>query len=377
MTFSEALKRENNNIDLLRLFAATLVLWSHSFPLTFGDGSLEPVGQFFKITYAGKLGVAIFFFLSGLLVANSLIKKKSVPKFVISRFFRIWPGYLILLLVTVFVVGPFCTTLTTGDYFHSIQTWKYLIRNSIMSIDYSLPGCFADNAWANDVNGSIWSLPVEVSCYIFMLGAYLLLAKLGENKKRVANVILLALIFISLIPTDAMGAFFNWTYFPGLGTQACFAAGVFFAVNQEKIELDFRLLLGFFLLTTVCWRYVSVSSLLLSVSISLLLVYISTTKPVLALKLKYDISYGIYIWHFLIQQVLFMYLGKINVYLFFLISLVITVVISVLSYALVEKPCMDLGYRLGKKADESNFKYKNALWIIFLFFVCMVIAKTH
>lgn len=378
MTFSEVLKRDNNNIDLLRLFAATLVLWSHSFPLTYGDGALEPIGLFFKITYAGKLGVAIFFFLSGLLVTNSLIKKNSVPKFVISRFCRIWPGYLVLLVITVFVFGPICTTLSTNEYFHSSQTWRYLFKNSIMSIDYSLPGCFANNAWAHDVNGSIWSLPVEVSCYILLLGAYLLLAKIGGNSKRkISNAIIIGLIICSFIPTTWMGSFFERSYMPGLETQACFAAGVFFATNQKRIELDFRLLLGLFLLTTIFWRYPSISIFLLSVSISLLLVYISTTGPAKKLKLKYDISYGMYIWHFLIQQVLFLYLGKINVFLFFILSLTMTAAISTLSSIIIEQPCMALGYKWGKKAEESNFKYSNAIWITLLFFVCILIAKTH
>ena len=114
MTVSEILKRENNNIDLVRLFAALLVAWVHSAAL-FGSEILGPPIPVHM--GAGGLGVAIFFFLSGLLVANSLLSRKKPVAFVWARFMRIYPAFFVMLLVAVFVIGPAFTTLSTGEYF--------------------------------------------------------------------------------------------------------------------------------------------------------------------------------------------------------------------------------------------------------------------
>ena len=57
-------RRQENNFDLLRLFAALLVLFAHSFDLTHG---FEPVVH----ASWGDVGVIIFFSISGFLVSRS------------------------------------------------------------------------------------------------------------------------------------------------------------------------------------------------------------------------------------------------------------------------------------------------------------------
>ncbi|EMX7263371.1 acyltransferase, partial [Escherichia coli] len=89
-TVSDVLSRDNNNLDLIRIVAAVMVIYGHSFFLANNHGARELITQFFPFTYSGSIAVKIFFFISGLLVTTSLIRTQSVPKFVISRFFRIY-----------------------------------------------------------------------------------------------------------------------------------------------------------------------------------------------------------------------------------------------------------------------------------------------
>ncbi|MDD4969931.1 MAG: acyltransferase [Paludibacter sp.] len=371
MTVSDILKRENNNLDLVRIIVATMVIWSHSFALNFGNGSGEPLFKFVKVTYAGELGVNIFFFISGLLVTNSLIKKKSISKFFISRFFRLFPALVTLLFITVFVIGPIVSTLSVKEYFLNFETWKYLISNLYLKIIYALPGCFQNNIWPSDVNGSLWSLPFEVGCYVFLVAVFSLLS----GSKKFANIIIGSIIFLAIVPNDMLLTFFERKYILGLVPIACFAFGAFFAVNQDKIKIDFKLMLGFMLLLLIFWRYQKIIHILFPFVISIFMLFFSTDKFILKLKPKYDISYGLYIWHFLVQQTLFFYYGQLNVYVFFLISFSFTSIISLFSYILIEHKSIDFGYKLGKRVNDSTFNFDRILVFTLFLFIVIILAK--
>ena len=178
MYISDILKRENNNIDLLRLFTAFMVMWSHG-PALFQDEErflnqahiipqLTPIG-----VGLGYLGVAIFFFLSGLLVTNSLLTKQKEMPWVWARVMRIMPAFLVTVFMAVFVIGPLFTTLPIADYFSSKQTWRFFYRNAFLNIEYMLPGLWEDRVYGG-FNGSAWSIPFEVGCYIFLLFSFVL-----------------------------------------------------------------------------------------------------------------------------------------------------------------------------------------------------------
>ena len=156
----------DNNLNLLRMLAASLVLISHSFFMPTGDGSVEPLRVAFGFTL-GSLAVDIFFLISGFLVTQSLLVRQDLMQYTSARVLRIWPGLIVMLALTVFVMGPLLTSESLASYFHDKVTWKYLIKNAILlyGINWSLPGVFAHNPSAA-VNGSLWTLPAEVSMYI-------------------------------------------------------------------------------------------------------------------------------------------------------------------------------------------------------------------
>ncbi|MFI5206215.1 MAG: acyltransferase family protein, partial [Candidatus Paceibacterales bacterium] len=60
-----------NNFDLLRLIAATLVIFSHAYPLT-GNNNAEPLARFCHgFVSFGGLAIACFFIISGYLITAS------------------------------------------------------------------------------------------------------------------------------------------------------------------------------------------------------------------------------------------------------------------------------------------------------------------
>src|SRR5262249_31135441 len=144
--------RHQNNFDTLRLIAAFLVVYGHSYPLT---GNPQP-------SFAGNgvatIGVKIFFVISGYLVALSLLRDGNLVRFLIRRSLRILPVLGFVVLLTVAVLGPILTGTTLVGYFKSPLIALYL-ANIALYINYFLPGMFEHNIYPHAVNGSLWSLP--------------------------------------------------------------------------------------------------------------------------------------------------------------------------------------------------------------------------
>ena len=158
----DRLQRRGNNFDVLRLVAASLVLFSHSYALT---GNAEPFAEVSGWTF-GEVGVVMFFAMSGFLIAKSWGDLPQLVPFTVKRALRILPALVVAVSVTVFVIGPLFTTLPLGSYFSDPVTWLYLVRASLLITFFgTLPGVFEDNPYPDAVNGSLWTLPVEACCY--------------------------------------------------------------------------------------------------------------------------------------------------------------------------------------------------------------------
>ena len=167
--------RHKNLFDLLRLVAATMVLWSHAYALT---GNPSP-GWFGNAL--GTLGVKIFFIISGLMITRSWLDDPRLWAFTMRRVLRIMPGLILVVVVCAFVMGPLVTTLPVGEYFRSYGT-RFYLWNILLFPIYNLPGVFAGNIYPIAVNGSLWSLPAEVCMYILtplVLGRQPAMARAG------------------------------------------------------------------------------------------------------------------------------------------------------------------------------------------------------
>jgi peptidoglycan/LPS O-acetylase OafA/YrhL len=122
------------------------------------------------------------------------------------RLFRIWPALIVCVLITVFLLGPAVSALSFRAYFANRETWSYLVRDILLNnIRYTLPGVFQGNHFPGAVNGSLWTLPLEVKCYamIFLLGC----ARVFRS--GLAVLLVYALLFILFFSGNA--------YFSALG----------------------------------------------------------------------------------------------------------------------------------------------------------------
>lgn len=343
MKLAAALQRDNNNLDLFRLIAACMVIYGHAFALAPGGSTRDLVGSTLGFDYSGSLAVKIFFFLSGLVVTNSLIEKGDPLRFVIARVFRIWPAFLVVVTASALILGPLMTNLALSDYFSHSDTFKYIRRNALMNIQFMLPGVFEDNPYKGAVNGSLWSIPLEVGAYIVLLGLFML----GVLKSR-----LLALgifLLIALDPLVGNKLLFTWLGAPELKLlPPCFALGAIMALYKDHIRVDARCVLGAWLLYYL-FRHSAHNFYFFYAALFLSIVQLATTATALRLRPKADISYGVYLWGFPVQQVMAHHFAAHGVVANQLLSLGVTLLLGLASWHLVEKRCIALGGALTRR----------------------------
>ena len=161
---------KNYNYNFIRFIAALMVIISHSFALSLGASSQHYIDShhlnLININTWGFLAVAVFFFGSGFYIAKSCERNESFLVFLLKRLFKLLPMLILVVLISIFIIGPVFTTLPLKDYFSNILTWKYLL-NGILILQHNLPGVFTNNVYMPTVNGALWTLPVEFLCYLF------------------------------------------------------------------------------------------------------------------------------------------------------------------------------------------------------------------
>ncbi len=326
-----------NNFTLIRLVFAWAVLYGHSYAIQTADGYSDPLNRLFAgSTWVGAIAVEGFFAISGFLVTASLIKRDAID-YIISRSLRIVPGLTVCVCICVFLLGPMASELPINDYFDSLQTFTYL-RNSLgfIPMQWELPGVFVDNT-NTAVNGSLWTLNVEVYCYVLLLvmGTFALV-----KYPATANVFLVALFLLSLefYPNlPLIGINEAWAR-PSL----YFLLGVFFYVNRRYIVLHWALAIISLVLCLVSFGKSWYQYVFPLAFVYLLFYTAYATKHIDLDRSLGDISFGFYIYAWPTQQVIASSLPSASPYVNTLIATVITGALAWVSWTYVEKPALSL-----------------------------------
>jgi peptidoglycan/LPS O-acetylase OafA/YrhL len=324
---------KENNFDFVRLVAAFLVLYSHQFALM-----KMPEPNFYGHYSFGGVGVLIFFSISGYLVAQSWFADPNVVRFAIKRVLRIWPALVVVVVLTAYVLGAFVTRLPLWEYLSHRATLDYLL-NIILTPVYVLPGVFEENPYARGVNGSLWTIPIEVRCYA-VLG---FLGFLGLLRHR-----LMLLIFC--------GAYIVWYGFNGAPDfsgnikygrdfSAYFLAGAALYCLRN-VWADRRLLFSmvFFLIGCGFWflgfKYAAV---LIALPVLVIAFGLSSTPFFRRFARWGDVSYGVYLYAFPVQQtVIYIFFPHIGFYGAMFMAVLLTTVLAFASWHWIEKRALQL-----------------------------------
>ncbi len=332
----------DNNFDLLRLVAALSVLFGHSFVITTGIQSLDTVDPIsrFLMQYAGfneaihDLAVDVFFVISGFLVARSFLTQKTIFGFIEARMLRVFPAAILCSLLTVGGLA-WLGTIPIADYFADPETLQFLIKNSLLwNVEYDLPGVFADNAYVGAVNGSLWTLPIELRAYVFLT----LIGVVGLLRFRHGiNLLVAVFIVLFLVPEWSSIVSRNedkWRLY------LFFLSGVAFYVNRRYIPLGVLppvILLAVYVGTAALPK---VHALIFVVLVSYITLALALTRyyPALDPGKVGDFSYGVYLYAFPVQQALVQLLGPgLTGWSLTLWASLVTLLFAAVSWFLVER----------------------------------------
>ncbi len=325
----------HNNFDFLRVFAAFMVLFSHQYAL---NGLPEPL---LGSKALGNVGVLIFFSISGFLVSQSWRNDPHWVRFVAKRFLRIWPGLAVVTLLAAFVLGPIVSTLSTSAYFAGPDFIDFFNNLKLMAIRYHLPGVFETNLYPKAVNGSLWTIPLEVRCYL----ALSLIGLIGLARRRwIAVLALLGLVaYYFGVVRDPNNYQYQFALYFFLGT--CLD------VYRDKWDAQpLKLLAPAAVLSAVAFLLGAVDVGLLLILPACVIVFGTRSTPVVNRFGRFgDLSYGIYIYAFPVQQTL-IWAGaaKLPFAVGLMLAAAVTVAFAWFSWHLVEGPA--LGFKPGRRA---------------------------
>lgn len=323
-------QKMGNNFNLLRLFAAFLVLYGHGHDLN--RAPLDTV-----LTHG--FGVYIFFAISGYLIAASWTNDPHLIRYFWRRGLRIFPGLIVVTLLTVFILGPLLSQQTAAEYFSHSGTYQYL-KNILLYIHFELPGVFVDNPYPSSVNGSLWTLPIEFALYISVALVGLVL----PNGKWASAVVLLTCLGLSFFYDQLLPSFLTLY---AIQLKQLFVMGSFFwagaFIYHWQLSRYFSLntfgvvlIIGIFLQQ---WPALAALSLYLAIPF-LVLCFGSQSSGKMDFFNRADYSYGLYIYAFPVQQTLIHLYPDWSLWLSISVCLVITMIFAALSWHVIEKPIL-------------------------------------
>ena len=360
-TFDKAFDPRNNAFGFLRLTLAILVIYSHCFHL--GGFGKDRLAAFTDGRYAiGSLSVAMFFVLSGFLICRSASVSRSVPRFLWHRFLRIFPAYWVCLLVCGCVFAPQMAFVEFGTFTHVFSTPRnssqsFIMNNvgllhlnglSIGGILFirpnSIAGLLSHNPVPGVMNGSLWSLPFEISCYL----AVAALAAVGVLRRARFVVLGLFAGLWCLYAFDCLDpeGFAQCFPYPGMKllVMLClfFSAGCVCFLYRERIPHSTAIFV-IFLVALRGSLPLGVFGLIAPVALTYAFLWVAFALPFGRFDRKGDFSYGTYIYAFPVQQgMALLGIQEKGFALYLISSLLLTAIFAFLSYRLIEAPCLRL-----------------------------------
>lgn len=343
----------SNNFHLIRLIAAIFVIISHSYTLTGlpeHDVMWEFTGKHFSFSY---IGLSVFFIISGYLITQSAhpdkpMNLKPALSFLWKRFLRIFPALIVVVLLSIFVLGPNLTTLGSEKYYASSTTWDYLNTMSLYGVKYDLPGVFNDNPYPNAVNGAIWTLSYEFTLYIVIL--ILAVFRILKLRYLVLASYVLALYVIGTLPVHSPPwqiPYLNMDAYVFARFALYFLSGTVLFLFKDKVTLKWWLFFPLAFALIAIWNFLPGYELFATyLLLPIIIMYLANHKsPINTFASVGDFSYGMYIYAFPVQQTLVHFYGRLPVEQMAVFTIVATFPFAFLSWHLIEKKALALKSR--------------------------------
>lgn len=340
--FGSPLDPRRNSLNLIRLLLASVVLFAHSFFIIGLDTPSQPLlgGQ-----HLGGWAVAGFFAISGYLITASR-QRTGFADFLLLRIGRIFPAFIVCLLVTAFIFGPIAQLINHGTLTGYLRTGPtpgtYLFSNLFLEVrSFAIGDTLSSVPYPDAWNGSLWTLYYEFLCYLFV-GVLLIWSRARTSVWPIAvaflaSVLLYANIELALSFVDGNPSFRLLSML-----LPYFLGGALIRVLVPHVGLNWipgslsLILVIFGIEFGPIW-----TAQLLSPLLAYGLLWLSTVIRQPKWVAKNDISYGLYVYAFPVQQMLALLgLSFLDPYSFSAISFVLAALLATASWYFIERPAL-------------------------------------
>ena len=327
----------DNFFTPLRLLFASLVVFGHAFVISLRDVSAEPdVFYHFSFSY---LAVNLFFIASGFLVTKSMVYRGDTPSFMSARVLRIFPALIVHVLFVMIVIGPLATKAPLAAFF-SDPDW-YLQPLKVLTFyetEMEMPRIFETN---DEQIGSapLWTLRYEVLAYI----STVIVFSLGLLRKKWMVLLQFTIPSIAWIGLSYFNLFES---LPATIENMCrfgVAYGLGATIYAYKDRLNFSwLLLAVIGGLSFLLKDTPVAEVLVNVLLAWLVFRVAYMRfPSMKWMQRIpDLSYGIYIYHWCVLQILFYWFPNLGTFELFALAFPSTVGLAALSWYIIEKPAL-------------------------------------
>lgn len=333
-----SLNRDSNNLGFLRLLFASLVIFSHSPQLIDGNRSREILSRAFGTLSFGDLAVDGFFLISGYLIIASYERSKTRFEYLVKRILRIYPGFIVACAFA-YLIG----WISGGRFTNSIHLLIERVGDLILLNAPSMVGAFPKLPY-HAIDGSMWTIGYEFRCYLLVI----LLGYLGLFRRRYIYLCLTAIVLLIYIVGYNINypghiSLFVGNFRADFRLIGVFLCGGLFLLFRDKIAYTKVLtIVSVIVLIPLMFSYrlVDPALALLGGYILFWFAFHSRAGILSRIDNRVDLSYGIYLYAWPLQQLVLWRFGKISPWTLTAICLVLSAIFAYFSWTFVEKPFM-------------------------------------
>ena len=296
-----AYPQRTNNIGIIRLALASLVIVSHASTFIYGDGRMDPLRVFRTVT-AGSAAVDMFFLLSGWLITKSWLSSDTNKEYLTKRLLRIAPAFIVAWVLSV-AVGS-----ALGEISADAPVWGVFF--------FATPPLMIDGT---ATNGSMWTIAYEFRCYLLVMLLGLAPSLRSDRLILVTAIVstcgfcmVVALTWLDQLPLVELPFKSNVILghpWQSIRFLACFSLGALGFINRRLLEerVTGYVALACCAITLTClgFRPLAEPALITFGGVCLYwLAFKADLGPFQKINARADISYGTYLYGWPVQLII-------------------------------------------------------------------------
>ena len=336
LTIATVFDASSNSLNAIRLLLALAVIVSHSWAI--GHFGPEPEAGGARL---GTWAVLGFFGISGFLITRSRLSGQTALNFYRGRALRIFPAFIVSLIVVAFVLAPLSIVFDPAGHWSFVNSFSYFVRNFALYPPILQQDAIGDTLqhvpYRGVWNGSLWTLFWEAVCYVALGVAGSFLSRRGLKIGSVA--VFAAASVLSLLNETAL------VPLPELAGRvlplfAIFAAGAIVFLFADRIRVS-AVTVGAALVVLAGAVLAGVVQSLGALPLIFLIMLLGQVLSLNRVGSDYDLSYGVYIYAWPVQQYVFLVGGNDAPLLVeIVVSILATTALAYLSSRYIEKPAL-------------------------------------